>query len=260
MAWFSVHESMYGGKLSALYQTLDCSEFEAVGILNAIWAWGLTRARNDGLLAFARKEEIVRYLHYKAVGSQLNPFMIVDALISTGWIDEKDGGFYIHDWDIWQEQWYKAKERREYDNRRQREYRRKNEEQQKFPDEGLPPPEPEEEKVEIPEKTAEKPAAKSPKPPPKKKYAEFVSMQEKEYGWLVEKYGKKFTDVCIEVLDNYKGSKGRTYKSDYRAILSWVAKRVNQDHPGLHRASLHEMREGVVPKNENPFSEYAEGN
>ena len=63
----------------------------------------------------------------------------------------------------------------------------------------------------------------------KTKYADYVKMKEKEYAKLVERFGTTFTDKCIEVLDNYKGSKGVTYKDDYRAILSWVVKRVEGD-------------------------------
>ena len=50
--------------------------------------------------------------------------MVVDSLIETGWIDETEDGFVIHDWEIWQEQWYKAKERRENDAKRKRESRK----------------------------------------------------------------------------------------------------------------------------------------
>lgn len=64
---------------------------------------------------------------------------------------------------------------------------------------------------------------------PKIKYAEFVSMTEEEYGKLISEHGEEKTKRAIEVLDNYKGSKGKTYKSDYRAILSWVIERVNEE-------------------------------
>lgn len=60
-------------------------------------------------------------------------------------------------------------------------------------------------------------------------FAEFVSMTNAEYDKLVSTYGKDFTDQCITTLDNYKGSKGAKYKNDYRAILSWVVKRVQED-------------------------------
>ena len=53
-------------------------------------------------------------------------------------------------------------------------------------------------------------------------FADFVTMTNAEHEKLVSTYGAEFTDQCIEILDNYKGSKGKEYKSDYRAILSWV--------------------------------------
>ena len=71
----------------------------------------------------------------------------------------------------------------------------------------------------------------TPLPKPEKevvKIAEFVSMTQDELDKLVDKYGKEFTDKCIEVLDNYKGSSGKKYKSDYRAILTWVVNKVNE--------------------------------
>ena len=67
--------------------------------------------------------------------------------------------------------------------------------------------------------------------PSKKKYAEFVSMEEREYQSLVDKYGEKATEKLIELLDNYKGSSGKTYKSDYRAILNWVVDKAQKGIP-----------------------------
>lgn len=57
-------------------------------------------------------------------------------------------------------------------------------------------------------------------------YAEFVSLTEKEFNSLVEKFGESPTRKMIDVLDNYKGANGKKYKSDYRAILNWVAEKV----------------------------------
>lgn len=62
-------------------------------------------------------------------------------------------------------------------------------------------------------------------------FAEFVSMTNAEYEKLVSTYGKDFANQCITILDNYKGANGKTYKSDYRAILNWVIDRVNQKQP-----------------------------
>ncbi|MEG1894605.1 MAG: DUF4373 domain-containing protein [Oscillospiraceae bacterium] len=87
---------------------------------------------------------------------------------------------------------------------------------------------------EVSEEKEEKPKGKPRKKkaetePGKVKYAEFVSMTEEEYEKLVATHGKEKTARMIEVLDNYKGSKGTTYKNDYRAILNWVVDRVNEE-------------------------------
>lgn len=59
-------------------------------------------------------------------------------------------------------------------------------------------------------------------------FAEFVSMTNAEYEKLISTYGKDFADQCIRKLDDYKGSSGKTYKSDYRAIGSWVVDEVKK--------------------------------
>lgn len=56
----------------------------------------------------------------------------------------------------------------------------------------------------------------------KLKFAEFVSLYQKEFDSLVAKHGETTTNELISILDNYKGSTGKKYQSDYRAILSWV--------------------------------------
>jgi len=63
------------------------------------------------------------------------------------------------------------------------------------------------------------------------KFAEFVSMTNDEYEKLLATYGKEMTAKLIEILDNYKGATGKKYKSDYRAILSWVVEKVRKELP-----------------------------
>lgn len=66
----------------------------------------------------------------------------------------------------------------------------------------------------------------------KNNYAEFVALEELEYQKLIAEFGENNTKKMIEVLDNYKGSSGKKYKSDYRAIHSWVKDRVlNESKP-----------------------------
>lgn len=62
----------------------------------------------------------------------------------------------------------------------------------------------------------------NPNPNNKKAYAQNVQMEEDEYRKLVDEHGQEKTLWMIQKLDNAKGSKGYKYKSDYRAILSWV--------------------------------------
>lgn len=64
----------------------------------------------------------------------------------------------------------------------------------------------------------------------KNKVAEFVTMTEGEWNKLITKYGKESTEKMIDKLNNYKGSKGKKYQSDYRAILSWVEKEVLKEN------------------------------
>ncbi len=68
------------------------------------------------------------------------------------------------------------------------------------------------------------------KPKPEKiKYADFVSLTNAEYKALVTRLGEEGTRRCIEILDNYKGSTGKRYKSDYRTILNWVVQRYEDE-------------------------------
>jgi len=98
------------------------------------------------------------------------------------------------------------------------------------------PPEPPQKPQDGPEpeaakknKGGRKKAATKPPKPEKKHYAEFVTMTEAEYEKLVAAHGEEKTRLLIETLDNYKGSSGKKYASDYRTILNWVVDRVNED-------------------------------
>ena len=83
---------------------------------------------------------------------------------------------------------------------------------------------------EIDKRCGEKEEKKEPKKETGKiHFAEFVTMTNDEYEKLVVAHGKELADQCIEKLDNYKGSSGKKYKSDYRAILSWVLEELKKN-------------------------------
>lgn len=55
-------------------------------------------------------------------------------------------------------------------------------------------------------------------------YAERVTMTEIEYNKLLQMYSKDIIDNKIIDLDLWKGSKGKSTKSDYLTIMSWLRK------------------------------------
>lgn len=93
--------------------------------------------------------------------------------------------------------------------------------------------------------------------PEKKRYADFVTLTEEEYNKLVEQYGTEAVKWCIQKLDNYKGSTGKKYASDYRTILSWVIAsyeeqaKHNQTAQAIPRGSPTEQPQQA--KSRNPF-------
>lgn len=103
------------------------------------------------------------------------------------------------------------------------------------------------------------PKAKKPKKKPvekkpveKKQFGEFVSMTDEEYQRLVEEFGEAAANVMVEMLDNYKGSSGKKYKSDYRAILTWVVDRVRERNPGLIQRK---KTVSAAAASDNPFDD-----
>lgn len=123
MAWISVHEQVIGGKLRSLAKEIGCSQNEALGLLVRLWLWGINNAGKDGRIIGADKEDIAEVLTI-GIDKQYLPEAAVNALVKTEWIDMEDG-LYIHDWEEWQEQWYKALDIRAKNAERKREQRRK---------------------------------------------------------------------------------------------------------------------------------------
>jgi len=74
-------------------------------------------------------------------------------------------------------------------------------------------------KTRIQEKEREKGGIKGGKT----SYAECVWLTASEFEKLETRYGEKNAQRMVEKLSAYKLSKGKRYKSDYGAILNWVA-------------------------------------
>ncbi len=87
-----------------------------------------------------------------------------------------------------------------------------------------------------------KPLESEKEPDKKVNYAANVNMREKDYNTLITRFGDIATGRMIEILDNYKGSKGKRYKDDYRAILSWVAEKYKDEQEKEKRRKTNEYR------------------
>lgn len=267
MAWFSVHESIYGPKLREMYHRLDCSEFEAVGILNALWSWGLSNAEKDGFLPYAGEDEIRLYLYSKSSGSNLDPKRIVEVLLSAGWLDKTDRGIFIHDWDIWQEQWYKAREKREYNTRKQREYRmgkgekpRSPSPEEDEPQDGQPPGS--QDQGAAPDKH-ETPQPEKPKY--SKDFEEFWAVYPRKIG-----KGEAYKKYMARRNDGFSEAELLTAAQNY--AIQCRKQRTNQQYIKHAKTFLSENTPFVdfIPKDlkpaaqiepdrSNPFAEYGEG-
>lgn len=108
--------------------------------------------------------------------------------------------------------------------------------------------------VSVPQKSSSKSQSKKKVQDNKKNYAEAVTMMEEEYQKLTQQHTKAFVDKCIEILNNYKLSSGKQYKSDYHTILNWVVERVSKDYPQLDNPVP--MQNPVYDVNVNPFDQF----
>lgn len=100
--------------------------------------------------------------------------------------------------------------------------------------------------------TPNKPPKQKKSTPEKKHYADFVTLTEEEHAKLVEKYGEAAVQWCIQKLDNYKGSTGKKYASDYRTILSWVIGSY-QEEQAKHKQPVAQSRPPGAFNTGNPF-------
>ncbi len=86
----------------------------------------------------------------------------------------------------------------------------------------------------------------------KNNYADDVTLTQAEYDKLMSEFPKKFVDKCIEILNNYKLSKGAKYKSDYHAMRSWVIGEVQKRYPQLASQPKEQDPEDLF---KNPWSD-----
>lgn len=249
--WINVYEDVIDHpKTRQMMKLSGLSDDEIIGKLIKLWTWGIKNADPSGFIMYADKQDIADVILSKPYSAnKVEPIRVVECMIETGWIDMKGDALYLHDWDYWQGHFYRAEEKRKKNMERQRKFRETHSEDVLPSASGFPqqtitsltehPDDPGLFKPDIKESN-EQPNKKTTKrketvkaEDAKTKYGEFVSMTDDEYKKLIEAVGEPATKKAVEILDNYKGSSGKKYKSDYRAIRMWVLDSIKEKYPNL---------------------------
>ena len=100
MAWIEVHQELIQHpKVKRLARMLNISKFDAMGRLFAFWSWALDYADNGNLSRFDASD-IAEAMEWEG-----DPQSLVTAMIdcgpggSSGFIERRDGGLFVHDWE-----------------------------------------------------------------------------------------------------------------------------------------------------------------
>jgi DnaD/phage-associated family protein len=93
VAWIELHETIKSHrKTYALMGELKVKKQAAIGILVMLWTWTLNAAEDGDLSAFPPRAIA------DAVEWQKSPEKLIEALVSSGWLDRDEEGVRIHDW------------------------------------------------------------------------------------------------------------------------------------------------------------------
>ena len=265
MAWISVHEQLRDHrKVRDLMRAMNCSRQEAVGTLVMLWTWAVNNADKCGNLTNTTAADIVDGIMSRGQSAG----NVVDALVSTGWLEKvAEDQYCLHDWDIWQKQWYKRMETVEKDADRKRRVRSIN---SSFPTDSpkeIPLDKHTERRTDVQHSpipsTASSPTPKRRSrragegdcsdeqsappqdPEPNHLYGEFLNVRltDSEHQKLTNRYGEKIRDEYIERLSGYLKQKGPKYKDHYATILNWCRRdKVNEQTSEPKEADLYLAR------------------
>lgn len=119
MAWYEAHQTLAKHpKTLRLASLLKCERRYAVGLLHDLFSWGLDAAKKDGSLPGLSADEIAIALDF----SGKKGADAVSALLDSGYLENVDGTFRIHDWYDYAG---KFSEQREADKKRKKDAKNK---------------------------------------------------------------------------------------------------------------------------------------
>ena len=93
MAWLELHQNLpTHHKTKALKRLLKIPTPHALGILNLLWLWALDHA-SDGDVSRFVPVTLADVCEWDG-----DPEALIAALVGAGFIEQRDGGHFIHDW------------------------------------------------------------------------------------------------------------------------------------------------------------------
>lgn len=143
MAWIESHQTLdKNGKLLELALRLSINRYQAIGHLHALWWWAIDNAEDGNLKRFSNdavtqacgwsdyiKDEIDRS-RIDGMTNRGNRDGFIPALIECGFLDQKDDGLWIHNWNEYTHRYFKSVHRsqrtKELTKKRVKEFRKRN--------------------------------------------------------------------------------------------------------------------------------------
>lgn len=86
-------------------------------------------------------------------------------------------------------------------------------------------------------------------------YADDVTLTLDEYQKLCGQFTEPVAKEMIKILSDYKGSSGKRYKSDYKAILNWVVDRYNEKQQRYGRKNSGTTQKGSSEPGSGEFKD-----
>jgi len=201
MAWIESHQDLEDHpKLLLLCQKTGWNLDEAIGKLHRLWWWTLKYAE-DGDLS---KYDVSQFLD--RLNPKISPKELFEVLKELDFI-EKDGK--IHDWLDYAGRYLTAKYRTS-NPKRLKEILKKYKSVFSRSLVG-----------EKSDRLPTVPKLDNQDNKGKRQFLDFVFFKDEELEKLIDKLGEKNTQIWIERLNNYIGSKGKKYHSHYHTILTW---------------------------------------
>lgn len=123
MAWVTIRDGLTNeGRFRRFVRDSGLTEHEALGAVVSLWAWGLNAADRTGEIQCADRKTIAGAI-LRGFSEAVKVARVVDAFISSGFVNEDNGALSFPKWEHEQKSWYSYLDRKEKDAARKRKSR-----------------------------------------------------------------------------------------------------------------------------------------